>query len=303
MDKKIQTERDPLVGSLKKLFQTRQIMIFFLLSFLISWLFYGLVILTNGLEALSILKVLGTFGPFIASVIIIKVNGGSILHWLRHIFVWRIKLRWYFVPLGIVLLVFAATALLYALMGGIVGIERINFESLVFLLIAFIMSTIIGGGQEELGWRGFALPKLQEKYNALTSSFILGFFWGVWHLPLFLISGTYQANSSIIIFILTVMAMTVLFTWLYNNTGSVLLSMIFHGLYNTIIILHILPTFDVESMRSFDFPEIPLLLQVSHIFVWIVLAVISVAIFGAERLTKKSDIPSIVDKQNKIISK
>lgn len=160
MDKKIQTERDPLVGSLKKLFQTRQIMIFFLLSFLISWLFYGLVILTDGLEVLSILKVLGTFGPFVASVIIIKVNGGGIRHWLRHIFVWRIKLRWYFVPLGIVLLVFAVTALLYALMGGIVGIERINFESLVFLLIAFIMSTIIGGGQEELGWRGFALPKL-----------------------------------------------------------------------------------------------------------------------------------------------
>jgi membrane protease YdiL (CAAX protease family) len=86
---------------------------------------------------------------------------------------------------------------------------------------------------EELGWRGFALPKLLEKYSPLKASVLLGIVWGVWHLPALFVGGSPQEGASIVFFIVGAIIISVLSTWLYLNTGgSVLITTLLHLVIN-----------------------------------------------------------------------
>jgi membrane protease YdiL (CAAX protease family) len=99
----------------------------------------------------------------------------------------------------------------------------------VFILPFFLVDAISNG--EEIGWRGYVLPRLQAKHSALASSLILGVIWGFWHLPKYLAPGN---TSSFALFMLKIVADSVLYTWLFNNTkGSLLLTTIFHASGNT----------------------------------------------------------------------
>jgi membrane protease YdiL (CAAX protease family) len=86
---------------------------------------------------------------------------------------------------------------------------------------------------EEMGWRGFALPRLQAKYNALVSSLILGIIWTFWHLPLFFMTGATQVSIPMPIYLMLVVTVTIYLTWLYNNTrGSLIITILAHFAYN-----------------------------------------------------------------------
>ncbi|HEU5103163.1 MAG TPA: CPBP family intramembrane glutamic endopeptidase [Roseiflexaceae bacterium] len=92
---------------------------------------------------------------------------------------------------------------------------------------------------EELGWRGYALPRLQARYGGLGASLILGILWAAWHLPNQFIPGLEFYGYGFATFALYVVAMTVLFTWLAREThGSVLLAWLFHGAINTLFFLN-----------------------------------------------------------------
>jgi membrane protease YdiL (CAAX protease family) len=97
--------------------------------------------------------------------------------------------------------------------------------------VLFLVSLLING--EEMGWRGFALPRLQVRFSALTASLILGVIWTGFHLPLFWTVGSTQAGQPILGFLLSIVASSVIVTWLYNNTGSLLLVLLFHASVNT----------------------------------------------------------------------
>jgi hypothetical protein len=93
---------------------------------------------------------------------------------------------------------------------------------------------ILGPLSEEIGWRGYALERLQTKWNALVSSLIVGLVWGLWHLPLFFMMGTSQRELAIPFggFLAGLMALSILFTWLHNNThGSIWTAIFFHWIY------------------------------------------------------------------------
>jgi membrane protease YdiL (CAAX protease family) len=95
-----------------------------------------------------------------------------------------------------------------------------------------ILAVLVIG--EEIGWRGFALPRLQSRHNNLTASLILGVLWAAWHLPNALIPGLDYYFYAFPAFLIWVVAMTVLFTWLAIHTqGSVLIAWIFHASINT----------------------------------------------------------------------
>jgi membrane protease YdiL (CAAX protease family) len=82
---------------------------------------------------------------------------------------------------------------------------------------------------EEFGWRGFSLDRLQLKFSAFYSSLILGAIWGLWHLPLHFINGTTQEVIPFYQNFLILILLSIIYTWLYNNTNrSILVVMIFH---------------------------------------------------------------------------
>jgi hypothetical protein len=92
-----------------------------------------------------------------------------------------------------------------------------------------IRTSLIGEGW----WRGFALPRLQTRFNSLTASLILGGLWAAWHLPNSLIPGLEYYLTAFPVFLVYVVSMTVLFTWLANHTrGSVWIAWLFHAAIN-----------------------------------------------------------------------
>ena len=106
---------------------------------------------------------------------------------------------------------------------------------------SIIILTIFAGMGEEFGWRGFALPRLQDRHTALVSSLIIGGLWGIWHLPLFLTGARTQYQwrleagwlLPVLMYTVFVVAWSIQYTWVFNHTkGSVLLAAVLHGAGN-----------------------------------------------------------------------
>ena len=109
---------------------------------------------------------------------------------------------------------------------------------------ALVLGGLYAGLGEELGWRGFALPRMLARQPALAASLLLGVLWGLWHLPEALAIGTNPVNFSFLVLSLT--AYAVLFTWVYNHTkGSLFLMVLFHAALTTAAMMFLTPQRDV----------------------------------------------------------
>ncbi|MBP6811612.1 MAG: CPBP family intramembrane metalloprotease [Saprospiraceae bacterium] len=219
----------------------RQLFVFFTLAYLISWIIWlPLYLPAFGIHLLPVLPYhhgLGGFGPmfaaFISTAIFQKKEGVASL--TKSIVAWR--------PIIYVALALVSPFVLNLLAGGIVylrsghasdfsglGISR-EFPDF-HLLTFFLYNLIFFGFGEEVGWRGFALPRLQSKYNALTSSLFLSMFWAIWHWPLFLYRPGYVDMDVAGIFgwLFSLATGSVLLSWFFNSTrGSILVCAIFHA--------------------------------------------------------------------------
>jgi membrane protease YdiL (CAAX protease family) len=129
---------------------------------------------------------------------------------------------------------------LFDFLGG-PTVDWSGLQPLYTVVPGMIMLIILAGFGEEFGWRGFALPRLQTRYNALVSSIIVGTLWSIWHIPLYFLEGSLQyafrMDAGLIPVILGytvwLIAWSIQYTWLFNNTkGSVLLAAVFHGAGN-----------------------------------------------------------------------
>jgi membrane protease YdiL (CAAX protease family) len=116
---------------------------------------------------------------------------------------------------------------------GVLGTVRPNGlqASFTTYLMFLPLTVLISGLAEEPGWRGFALPHLQERFGPLLGTLILGVLWAIWHFPLFL---TGWARSSdlltLVEFTVTATTVAIILTWVFNNTrGSLLIAMLLHG--------------------------------------------------------------------------
>jgi len=158
----------------------------------------------------------------------------------KRFFIWRVGWKWWLVAiLFMPALRFAAILLTERLTGIPADYSHPMIRDVVpldtpllALVIPWIIFEVLTNG-EEMGWRGYVLPRLQAKYNALVSSLIVGVIWGIWHLPKFMGTGL-GGERSFIWFTAAHLALAVLYTWLYNNTrGSLLLVVLFHATQNT----------------------------------------------------------------------
>ncbi len=197
----------------------------------------GVGILPFGHPLLPLAIPVGVFlGPFLSGFVMTGVTEGraGIGRLLRRIVLWRVGLRWYLFAF----IVFPAVFLFAAsvLPGALASFQGLDPMIVPSLLLAFVSVFFIGGGlNEEVGWRGFALPRLQRLHGPLVGSLILGPLWALWHVPLFWFPGwdTPPTVLNIVLFVISINAFTILMTWFFNNTkGSVFMAIVIHTCHN-----------------------------------------------------------------------
>jgi len=229
------------------------------LMFLLTW---PLDLVNTGIVKINIPFIVLLFlgwGFVFASVIMtwLTLSKDGVVRLLKRFLQWRVNWKWYVVafllePLLIYLGVYAnalvtgvapdySTIIAYELFGE-------SAKLWLFVLPFFLIDFITNG--EEIGWRGYALPRLQSKYNALTSTLILGVIWGFWHLLKFL---PHWNAVFFALFMLHAMAFAVTLTWLYNGTkGSLLMVTIMHASSNTAgIFVPMADTVSNENMGAY----------------------------------------------------
>lgn len=221
---------------------------YFILAFALMWVFVipivlsqsGLGIITLPDALIDVFFLVATFsGPLPAALIMTTVLDGREGRWqlLRRMFQWRVGLGWYLLLLvGYPLIFLTGLSFYQGLEPWLVLTENWQLI-LTFYLPAVAFSVIVPSLGEEPGWRGFALPRLQEQYGPLGGTLILGTLHGLWHFPIYFVPGSIlegpfeitavAANTGLII------AMTVIWTWFFNHSGqSVFFAMLVHGVSN-----------------------------------------------------------------------
>lgn len=191
--------------------------------------------------AFWLLLVLGSFGPTLAGLLATAMFKGA--SGLKDLFVRSVHIR---IPWKWIVLTFAIPIglLVTSLALGFVftGFQPLEYSFLVpaSLMIPFLFFMIVFTGvAEEFGWRGYALPELQQMYSAEKSSWILGIFWGLWHIPSNLLM-PYLRGELTVPFAVTILlgltfgivGWTIVLTWIYNNTKSLFWIIVLHGFFN-----------------------------------------------------------------------
>jgi membrane protease YdiL (CAAX protease family) len=176
---------------------------------------------------------LNAFSPTISALVISAVIGGwpEVKRLLSGFTRWNVGLRWYLAA-AFLFLGPLAFALIYIALGNPpTGIEPGVTTAAILSQVLFTLFS--GPLAEEAGWRGFALPRLQERYNAFASSLILGVIWFSWHIPLYFKPGSSQQGIPVPVYLMLVVTLGIFFTWLYNNSkGSLIITVLAHFSFN-----------------------------------------------------------------------
>ena len=203
----------------------QQLIIFFVLAFVIGWLAYIPIFLHYASSTPSAFIFL--FSPALAALITSALINGitGIKELLGRYWIWKFNVKWYFLALLLLPAIFLIAAVISF---------RTNLEALwtgspwYFLVASFGFLMFINSG-EEIGWRGFALPRLQSVIkHPLVAGIVLGAIWGIWHLPIYL--DPEQSSFPLILFLLFIMGISIIYSLLFNNTrGSLLMATILHA--------------------------------------------------------------------------
>jgi membrane protease YdiL (CAAX protease family) len=259
---------------------------FLALTFTWSWLFLVIaVLLKQPADALPIviLRVLSGIGPMLAAILLLYIPKNVTIrkeYWHRLLSFKRISSPWYLVIFLFPPILTGLSAIFDLALGGdSIALEAASeFTSnplTIFPYIVFIL--FFGPVPEEMGWRGYALDGLQARFSALIASLILGGAWSLWHLPLFFLEGTYQANLGIgslsfWLYLIVILPQAILITWIFNNNRrSTLSAVLFHFMIN----------FTGELFALSQRAEIFLIL------LWILSSLLIVIVWGPQHLIRE----------------
>jgi uncharacterized protein len=212
---------------------------FFLLVFILTWVVW--VPRASG-TPLGVVGQAWTWVPAIAALLAAALTGGrgALRELGSRLVRWRVGWQWYLVVILGPAVFSVAVAGIYTLFGGSwsdAAPPAILQGPLLFLPLFLLILTFTDGLGEELAWRGFALPRLLTRYNALVASVVLGVIWALWHLPLLWTDGNGMFHLPVWLLLLDLTAKSILFTWVFLHTrGSVLIAMLFHGATNLFLV-------------------------------------------------------------------
>jgi membrane protease YdiL (CAAX protease family) len=252
-----------------QLMKRHPLVTFFLLVFILTWVVW--VPRASG-APLGVLGQAWTWIPAIAALLAAALTGGrgALRELGSRLVRWRVGWQWYVVVILGPALFSLAVAGVYTLFGGSwaeAAPPAILAGPLLLLPLFLAILTLTDGLGEELAWRGFALPRLLTRYNALVASVVLGVIWALWHLPLLWTEGNGMFHLPVWLLLLDLTAKAILFTWVFLHTrGSVLIAMLFHGATNLFLV-------SPEVVSTGDFQVAVLAMVGKWVLVGIVLVV------------------------------
>ena len=208
---------------------------FFFLTYIVSWtLFIAAAHISGGAASpLSGLTTLfGVFAPSLVALALTARTDGSAgtLTLLRRIVQFPAGAQWYVFAIGYMASIKLGTALIYRIATG--AWPTFGQTPWYLMAVAIVFSTPVQAG-EEIGWRGYALPRLARGIGLAPASMVLGVIWACWHLPFFFIPGSDNYGRSFPMYLLAVTALSVAMAWLYWRTnGSLFMTMLMHAALN-----------------------------------------------------------------------
>ena len=218
------------------------LVLFFLYTLSITWFFWIFAILVSRGSIEFIIPpfafvVLGAHGPLVASIILVRrqSRASGLRSFLLSGLIPKLPLRWWLVsilaPLAIAAVAFLAGVLFHEVQPS----TSLLLDNPYMIPGTFLFMFFLGGSlQEEFGWRGYALPRLLQRYNPVVASVVLGVIWGFWHWPLFFITGLSQSFMSFPVFMMLTLSFSFWFTWLHLKTkGNIFAALLLHTGLNT----------------------------------------------------------------------
>jgi len=233
---------------LKAFIKKRPVLIYFTLTFVISW--GGVLILgaPYGMPATSeqfeqhypIVFLPYLLGPVISGLLLIGLLEGKagFRNFLSRLIRWRVKIRWYAIAILLAPLFTSGILCLFSLKSPDFLPAIFTTDDRFSLLLTGIAVGLIGGGlMEEPGWTGFAIPRLRRRYSVIITGLVVGFLWGLWHfLPTYWGSGDSSGALSLArlfpplcFYIAVLPAYRVLMVWVYDRTRSLLVVILMHA--------------------------------------------------------------------------
>ena len=252
-------------------FPRRPFVAFIALAYLWSWSWWSLVLVGVWIGALHWpgpefrgvpywmmgAALLGGWGPTLSGLVVTTSANGrkGVRDLLRRSLNWRLPARWYlaawFLPPG---MMGAALVIFYANQNAIGHFALWRWRTALLLLGINIFAGPLG---EEIGWRGFLLPRMEPTFGSLKSGFLIGILWCFWHTPLFwapmgtTVSGASVTIWAVAIYLVYVLGLSIIFTWIFDRSGqSVLPTIIMHLTVNADLITPFFPDLTAGNIRT-----------------------------------------------------
>ena len=237
------------MNTLPALVRRRPVLTYFALVFLISWGGGAVVIgpahlpLTwERFERLgAAIYAVSLAGPVLAGLLLTGILDGrdGLRELLARLRKWRVGARWY--GLAVLPAVVMATTLLA------LGFGSPDFAPAILAsedrISAVVMGIVLGlmFGLEELGWTGFAVPRLRRRHGIVSTGILVGLVWGTWHFPLFWQADSFAAAVPLTLLLVRLFSwlppFRILLVWIYDRTGSLLLPMLMHGCVSAVSVV------------------------------------------------------------------
>lgn len=229
----------------------RNIKKYIVLAYMIFWLLLGLtgymIFLKVPLYIQDIMKNVCAWSPTFAVLIMFKKLYPNITfkEYIKINFMKKINPMMFLISFLLQLLVLVIVIIAFFLINN-KPLNTLTFISISNIIPVFIITITGGALGEELGWRGYALNLLQKKYIPIMAGLIVGIIWGLWHLPLWILSGYSGLELAyyIIAFMVGIISTSIIITFFYNKGKNILIAMWIHFWFNfllKLVIIDILP--------------------------------------------------------------